>query len=453
MVHEYRRTANTSGGPPTSFDPTTPFDPTTSFDSPAPFDTHSSRHFVGPQSSHVFRNYLIPQSQHYLGGQVNAGRAQDTLDQTISDYLVPNVPFGNHHQPPGNFFTGPENRPVEHDPRRTVQDHQTVPQLNFDGDPIEHDPRRTVQNLHLDFDTPIEPNPPRGTGEIPRPDHHREQAQVTPPEITRGLGQGHPGSPLLNVDSTPQPKPRHHPKGTRMTSHPPKPVENRQARQTPPLIEMERTPEPDYSPMPSNASMSTAPARPKSTRINIDDPGTNRNAPRKVKLADTRLNDGHDTDEGESEEEQGVEERDEDIQGEGNEGAGEEWNKGLDKGQDDDAVDLVGPHNIEKPSRFRKKVAEKNMYYPNKISAKNLYGKSQAVFIAQADEKIKENPDLIKERVSIVNKERAIGWDSLSDDAKQHWIDEAEKRNNQPPDFGSVELAHFLTGVLPLTPF
>ncbi|KIM20487.1 hypothetical protein M408DRAFT_30329 [Serendipita vermifera MAFF 305830] len=102
------------------------------------------------------------------------------------------------------------------------------------------------------------------------------------------------------------------------------------------------------------------------------------------------------------------------------------------------AVLISSIPNIEQATHFKRKAGEKNMYWPNKKTGANLYGQSIEEFTRQADEKVKADPSLGKSRVSVVNKERLLGWSQLSNEEKKEWEAKAVEVSSRRPDFGPV---------------
>jgi hypothetical protein len=95
---------------------------------------------------------------------------------------------------------------------------------------------------------------------------------------------------------------------------------------------------------------------------------------------------------------------------------------------------------------------EKNMFYPNKTTPINLYGKSNSAITNIVNERIRQNPSLQAKRVNIVNEERSKQWNRLTEEEQKVWVDKAKEQNEQPPDFGTVRCVCPLLVTSSLTP-
>lgn len=94
--------------------------------------------------------------------------------------------------------------------------------------------------------------------------------------------------------------------------------------------------------------------------------------------------------------------------------------------------------NVKLVQTKKKKLTDKNVYYPKKTTPVIVFGKNY-----EFSEEVKRRVEAAKKlphsnRITIINTERQNAWNFLSDDDKRKWTEETDKINSQPPEFGDV---------------
>jgi hypothetical protein len=100
----------------------------------------------------------------------------------------------------------------------------------------------------------------------------------------------------------------------------------------------------------------------------------------------------------------------------------------------------------EDPSLKKKKAMErKNQFYPNKMTALNIWAKSDpaaadiAAITEEVDGLIKADARITSDhRMSLINERRIKRFNNLSADEKQKWETMARESDQKPPQFGSL---------------
>lgn len=84
-------------------------------------------------------------------------------------------------------------------------------------------------------------------------------------------------------------------------------------------------------------------------------------------------------------------------------------------------------------------LSQNNMFYPNVLSAFDLYGRQNSAATERVDKRIRQNPRLRRERVKLLREEYQDEWMCLTPDERQSWVDQADALYRSGPDLGSVD--------------